>query len=356
MKRRDFIQTIGGAAIAATTAGKSSAAPAAPANLTRGVSLYSYQKAFYTRAFNLEALLAEASSIGARQIQLLPEQMVSGFPNPSDRFVDQWWSWMDKYHLVPDTYCQFQDTVLIKGQDLSIDQGIAMLERDLKLANRMGFTKMRLLIGTPIDVVERAIPLAEKYNVWMGFELHAPASFANKMVSRWVEIAERNKTEHIGIVPDFGIFQFRPNRTQRTKLISSGSVTEKIMNLIEERRHEGATKTAVAEEVAGMNPKPGDTEYVNTVYALTFENPNLIVQHKKYIKNFHAKFWEMTEDYKDYSIAYDKVLPVLIKGDVKASLSSEFEGQRQLDAGDEELEMEQVRRQHVMLRRLLDEI
>ena len=358
MTRKDFLKTIGATAVTAAVSSSFNAAAAPPASnrLKRGVTLYSYQEAFYTHAMSLEDCLSESSTIGATHIQIIAEEMVPDFPNPSDRWLDQWKDWMAKYHLVPDVYCQFQDTVLTKGVDQPLDQGMAMLERDLKLANRMGCTKMRLLIGTDLTVAEKAIPLAEKYNVWMGFEVHAPATLDCKLVHRWIEIVDRHKTRHMGILPDFGIFQARPNRVQRDRQIRDGALTESIAHYIEEEWAKETPRQAVAEEVAKRHPKPGDTQYVTSVYNIHMEDPKVIVQLKGYIQNFHTKFYEMTEDYHEYSIPYEKVIPVLVEGGVEASLSSEYEGQRSIQDTFETNECEQVRRQHVMLRRLLGEV
>jgi hypothetical protein len=49
-------------------------------------------------------------------------------------------------------------------------------------------------------------------------------------------------------------------------------------------------------------------------------------------------------------------MPVLVEGGVDATMSSEFEGQRFKQIDDDEYELEQVRRHHVMLRRLLGEV
>jgi hypothetical protein len=353
MTRKEFLQSFAGAAATAAI-GSSTAVKGAPkANLRRGVSLYSYQEAFYTHAMNLEDCLAEAACIGAREIQLLPEEMVPDFPNPSDKWVGQWKELMAQYNLVPDTYCQFQDTVLIKGQDQSLDEGVAMLERDFKLANRMGFTSMRMLIGTPIDVMEKAIPLAEKYNVWMGCEVHAPARTTSKLVQRWIEVIEKHKTKHFGILPDFGIFQDRPSRVQRDRQIRDGVLTEAVTKFVEDEWQKGTPKGKVAEAVAKMAKKPGDARYVDQVYSIKMQDPKELIPLKDYIRNFHTKFWEMTEDYHEYCIPYEKVMPTLIEAGFDATLSSEYEGQRSIQDAVEVDECEQVRRHHVMMRRLL---
>lgn len=356
MTRKDFLQTVAGAGAWAALAPSANSSAAVDSKLRRGVSLYSYQEEFYTRAMTLEDCLSEASSIGALAIEILPEEMVPDFPNPSDQWIGQWHGWIDKYHLVADTYCQFQDTVLTKGRDLPLEDGVAMLERDLKLAKRMGLKNMRLLIGTPIDVVEKAIPLAEKYDVWMGFEIHAPAPVNSRLVQRWVEVIEKHKTRHLGIVPDFGIFQKRPPRVARDRQIRDGLLTEKIAMYIEQAAASGTPKEKAAAEVAKMNPKSGDTRYLDAFYNTKMQDPKLLIPLKPYVRHFHAKFYEMAEDYRETSIPYEEVIPVLLKEGFDASLASEYEGQRHTQDVVDTNSCEQVRRQHVMLRRLLGEI
>ena len=56
----------------------------------------------------------------------------------------------------------------------------------------------------------------------------------------------------------------------------------------------------------------------------------------------------MTDDFREYSIPYEKVLPVLVESGLDGYLSSEYEGIRELGRG-----ADQLRRQHLMLRQLL---
>lgn len=353
MTRQEFLRTMGGAALAAPGL---PGVTASQGRLRRGVSLYSYQEEFYNRAMTLEDCLSEASSIGAYAIELLPEQMAPGFPDPSEKWVDQWHGWLAQYHLVADTYTQFQDTVLLKGQDLPLEDGVAMLERDLKLASRLGFRNMRLLIGTPLDVIERGIPLAEKYGIWMGCEIHAPARIDSRLVERWLEIAEKHKTEHFGLIPDFGIFQIRPPRVQRDRQIRDGVLSERIARYIDESWENRAPQEKVAEEVARMGGGRAETQYLAMLYGTKMEDPKKLLPLKRHIRHFHAKFYEMDESCHETSIPYEKVVPVLLEGGIEASIVSEYEGQRHTQDAFETDSCEQVRRQHLMLRRLLGEI
>jgi len=89
---------------------------------------------------------------------------------------------------------------------------------------------------------------------------------------------------------------------------------------------------------------------------MAMQNPKDLLPIMPSIYNIHGKFYEMTEDLVEYSIPYDEVIPVLIEGGYDGYFDSEYEGQRQIQDITEVDSCEQVRRQHVMLRRLLGEI
>jgi hypothetical protein len=187
--------------------------------------------------------------------------------------------------------------------------------------------------------------------------LHAPNQITSTLVKRWVDLIERNKTQNVGIIPDFSIFQKVPNPAARDRSIRDGRLTKDIALHIEQAKQAGESREKVKADVARMNPKPDDGRYVDQVFNLAMQDPKHVVELRKYIRHFHGKFWDMTEDCRESSIPYDEILPVLIDGGVEASLVSEYEGQRNRQdiTNDPYDELEQVRRHHVMLRRLLGE-
>jgi sugar phosphate isomerase/epimerase len=62
----------------------------------------------------------------------------------------------------------------------------------------------------------------------------------------------------------------------------------------------------------------------------------------------------MTDQGYEYSIPYDKIIPVLIEGGYSGYLSSEYEGNRHIQDAFDVDSVEQVRRQHAMFQHLLD--
>jgi hypothetical protein len=63
----------------------------------------------------------------------------------------------------------------------------------------------------------------------------------------------------------------------------------------------------------------------------------------------------MLDNYTEYSIPYEEIIPILIKGGYNGYLSSEYEGNRHIQDVYEVDSVEQVRRQQVMFKRLLGE-
>ena len=61
-----------------------------PSKISRGVSLYSFQEEMFLGQMGVEDCVAFAASIGAKGIEILPEQNMPGFPHLSDAEVEEW--------------------------------------------------------------------------------------------------------------------------------------------------------------------------------------------------------------------------------------------------------------------------
>jgi hypothetical protein len=365
MNRKQFISTLAGATagtVLATTAatggstassGTSASSKTVPNHkVKRGVSIYSYQRAMMEKGMTLRDCLEEMSDIGAYGVEYMTQAMRNEYPSVSDKWVDEWWKMMDKFGTVPDCLTGFVDSCR-RLKPMTVEENVAFLERDFKIAKRLGLTKAR--IGPPAWVIEAAIPVAEKYGIWMGWEIHSPMLLKNELVD-WV-VKKAEKYPHaIGFVPDMGIFQKYPRPFTRETQIKAGTLTRDIALYIEDAYKKGLEKAEVAGKVKGMNPKPGDTNYVETVYraGANCNNPKDLIPLIPYIKHVHGKCHEMTkgDEFKDTTMIYDEVIPVLMEHGFDGYIATEFEGQRV--GGVEDIdEVEEVRRHQLMLKRLL---
>src|SRR3954454_9286505 len=106
--------------------------------IKRGVSLYSFQEEYFLRTLTLEDCIRVAGDIGARGIEIIPEQSIPGFPHLTDEFVDTWFTWMEKYRTTPVATDLFLDTKLHPDRRLTLEEQVASVPRDIDIAVRLG--------------------------------------------------------------------------------------------------------------------------------------------------------------------------------------------------------------------------
>ncbi|HET8896683.1 MAG TPA: DUF6379 domain-containing protein, partial [Protaetiibacter sp.] len=287
-----------------------------------GVSLYSFMTDFGT-VLDLETAMAGIADIGATGIEILGEGHIPNYPNPSQEWVDDWFRLLQKYGLEPTNYGSWIDTRLhssgANGRDMTVEEGAAALQRDLRLAKRLGFRFVRPKIGVvtsdlvphPIwtEVVERSLPLAEELDVIICPEIHAPTPIKHEVVDEYVEFIRRTGTKHFGILIDTGIFQDRPI----------------------------ALKPG---ELPGRRPAFMDGIAVDPA---DFAD---VAEHVVFIQ---AKFHDIDENLEDQQIPWEPVLRAIRDAGYTGYLSSEYEGEREPWRS-----IEQVRRHHSLMRQVAD--
>ena len=293
-----------------------------------GVSLYSYG-GDYLVTMTLEDCLADVADVGAEGIEILADTHIAGYPSPTTAWVDDWHELVGRHHLTPTCYSSWLDTRLRKDRTLTVDEAVPLLVRDLELAHRLGFTILRPKLGVvsldlipdPVwrETVERALPKAEEYGIRIAPEIHAPTPLESTIVEDYLDLARQ--TEHFGLLIDTGVFQTEERR---------GGHGDSVYVF-------GDPEPELRERVAREMSKP-----------LAVDTADL-VDLMPYVVHVHAKFWDMTDDLTDPHIPYDGIVRALVEGGFTGSVSSEYEGPRDLYRASDVL-----RRQQLMLRRMLD--
>jgi sugar phosphate isomerase/epimerase len=287
-----------------------------------GVSLYSFMTDYGT-VLDLETAMAGIADLGATGIEILGEGHIPNYPNPSQEWVDDWFRLLEKYGLEPTNYGSWIDTRLHSsgphGRDMTVEEGAAQLQRDLRLAARLGFRFVRPKIGVvssdlvphPIwtEVVEVSLPLAEELDVIICPEIHAPTPIRHEVVDEYIEFIERTGTKHFGILIDTGIFQDRPIPLRPGEL--------------------PGRRPAFLD---GIGVDPADFAAV-----------------APYVVFVQAKFHDIDETLRDQQIPWEPVLRAMRDAGYTGYLSSEYEGEREPWRS-----IEQVRRQHSLMRQVAD--
>ena len=325
--------------------------------IKRGVSLYSYQQTYYKGEFDLEGCVKAASMAGAEGIELIPEQMMIGtYPNPTDAEVAQWFDLMETYHTRPTCLDAFMDTRMYKNRFLTLKEQVQLMERDLKLASKLGFSSIRVLCHVRPEVIEASLPIAQHYNIKMGLEVHAPFKLDGEWINNLVEMIERKNTPYAGLIPDFGIFGRGPDGAQY-RLAKLKGADESILKEISDTCKNNGDVLALERDLIKREVGPLELKLAKAATFVRYNNPELLRRFEKHLIHFHAKFYEMNEDYKETSIDYENPIRILKDMGWDGYLSSEFEGQRPYQVQDcsyEADEVEQVRRHHIMMKRLIE--
>ncbi len=321
--------------------------------IKRGVSLYSFQEEMFLGKMSIEDCVAFAASIGARGIEILPEQNMPNFPDIGDREIAWWRELMAKHGTELTCYDMFLDTKLRKDRLMSDDEQVASIRRDLVLCNRLGIRNMRVLVFVRPDILERCVPYAEELDVHMGVEVHAPWHLEHAWILRTVEVADRLGTKHLGLLPDMGIFMKHFPPVYRDRFIRQGARPEVAQFIIEQHEQKIMAEYTIYEVAVNMKGNPAEVRMVELLRHQPYANPKRIRDYIPYFRHIQAKFYEMTEDAHDPSHAYDEVIPELVAGGWEGYLSSEYEGNRWIQDVQPVDSCEQVRRQHVMFERLI---
>lgn len=286
--------------------------------INRGVTAYSYNKEFGL-TMDLEDIMMDISDTGASGIEILANSHIPGYPYIAEEWYEWWQEKIAKYELQPAEYAQWIDSRLYEGRELTTEESIDILERDFKIANKLGFKILRTKLGviddtlTPVknwpEFIKGALELAEEYDVYMCPEIHSPSLLDSKMVWDYCNFIEKENTKRFGLNVDFSLFQ------------------------------------------------TGDNSLVG--YDDGFPHPNQehspvsdFEQFIKYTIICHAKFMRMTSDFKEVVVPYQEIIDLLKKHDWSGWMISEYEGAKADVPGHTS---EQIKRHQIMLAEMLGE-
>ena len=351
-------------------------------SIRRGVSLYSYQQTQFFGKLDWKGQIREVrEGLGTDGIEIINQQLIRDYPFPSKEFLYDWRAYMARYEMTAVTMDVYLDVHQFRDHIMNHREAAEHLKNDIRLAAEMGFRNVRTLVLVPIDVIEMALPTAEKYDVRIGKEIHAPwpirpgaqrekitkgmaAGINFNAVEEIIALRERTQSPYVGLVPDFGIFQHSPSQVAIDYIRRHTPRQDAVDFILEHAPEYGhdALIDAVDEKF------PGHGIPVNNINRLALHEscckPEDIREIIPYIISIHGKFYNMTEipgkpgQYEDKCIDYATPMRYLREGGYDGYIDSEFEGQRdQQDMGYAGLvdEVEQVRRHHEMLRRLSGE-
>ncbi len=332
-------------------------------SIKRGVSLYSFQEEYYLRKMTLEDIIAATDKLDIPGIEIIPDQMIPGYPNITESFFKTWHGWMEKYGRTPVCIDMFLDWNKFKGRTMTFDERVESVTRDILNANKLGCTVIRVIHDVQPEILEKLAPTAEKYNVKLALEIHAPSYYDSPFEQQLIQLFQRVQSPYLCFTLDLGVFCKRLPRVASERFVRDG-MKGSIANYLVEAYNDGTLPVSHElgqrnDELADKVRQMGGTE--NDVYLaymgthMIYADPRKMLDYIPYTSHIHGKFYEMLPDYTEYSIPYEEIVPILIEGGYNGYIDSEYEGNRWIQDAFEVDSGEQVRRHQVMLKRLLGE-
>lgn len=327
------------------------------------VSLYSLQNEYLVKNMTLADIMHFVKEHHAEGIEILPDQMLKGAPDVSDETVAEWKALLDETGLEPVCADVFLNTNLYKNRTLTRKESIALLIREIKQAHRLGIHLIRLVSMVPYWVCEPLLPYCEKYDVAIALEVHAGMAFDIPETKAFIEEMKRLNSPYVGLVIDTGIFCRRFPRRVRAYETLNGTSPE-VFDYIDTLFERGTDLHAVLvennyqypPELAAACKSEHDKMFVPLCDGYENYQFEALDDLLPYIKHFHLKMFEMTEEGPEYSMDYKALLQYLHDHDWSGYVSTEYEGNRFTLPGDPFVEKEQVAANQAYVQACLKEI
>lgn len=347
--------------------------------IRRGVSLYSYQQEQFFEKMTWKDMIANVhDQLQTDGIEIIMDSCVPHYPFPTEQFIFDWNNQMARYDMKAVTADLFLDVHQFRDHVMNHREAAQRLKNDIVIAAKMGFENVRTLSSVPIDVIEMALETAEKYNVRIGKEIHFPIPIKRRtvtknkygmsavrdfrLVEQIMELRDKTGSPYVGLVPDFGIFQHKASQVTIDYERRNAKYPEEVDFIVENCRNYSFDELV---DLAHEKYPDGEMSITSMERISLHEpvsQPEDIKEIIPYILSIHGKFYDMTEIpgkpgcYEDVCIDYENPIRYLVEGHYDGYINSEYEGQRdQQDRGYDHLpdEVEQVRRHHEMLERLI---
>lgn len=338
--------------------------------IRQGVSFYSYQNAYRAGRMNMEDMVAEVAALGCDGVELVPVMTPpTAYPKAKPEEIDAWHELMAKYNTKPICF----DSIIVVDPNwlhgpagpnvhlnASFEEQVRLMKDELLLCKQLGFPIMRVpvLYGISLETIEEVLPVAEEYDIRMGLEVHVPMTIKGERVQRYLDMIDRTGTKNAGLIPDMAIFATTLPVRLVNKVLLEGADPDIVAQIVKAYENK-EDMNALGEELRGGVFKTSEAAAkCEELLAFGIRNVTSSIadldEVLEHVIHFHAKFYDVDENLVEHGIRFDEVIPLLLKKGYDGYLNSEYEGQRMYPAGEEADELEQVRRQHRMVDRLIE--
>jgi hypothetical protein len=324
-----------------------------------GITLYSLTSEFAAGLYTPETLIKAAADHGLGPgIEFNIAQMLRTYPDVDDEFVKIWRDSMDRYELEPSAIGTNLDMGRRKERDMTPDEEHDFLARQLKTAHTLGFKKI-VIRSHGKELLRSLLPLAEKYDQKLGYEIHAPSGPNNPQVLQMREMYDELQSDRLGFTADFSSTMHSLSPTLLRTLGQMG-MPEEYFAVMDEIWHEPTPMHVRNQKFEDfLTSENFDFARLGPFTRLAFNMHGLVPPEEwldimPQIFHVHAKFYEIDENGDEPAMDIPRIVRQFVEGGYQGYLSSEWEGHAFSDLGESD-PIDLVKKQHTLMRRAIEE-
>ena len=263
------------------------------------VTLYSFEPEYFSYQWSFEEYMRRASQVGGGDnmgLEIIAPMDNPDYPHVGKAFEVTFKQSCERNNLTPVSYSIYSDHAIpFASRPMTVDESVDFMVCHFKTAVQLGFPKIRIQWHS-YEIAEKLVPYAEKYKVWMGYEMHAPIMLGSEDGKKLVAQVKKVSSEYFGLIPDFAQFEGPDAR--------------------------GTTSSA--EQSKPPRPlEPG--EYMSQGVIVRADKPEDIRPLVPYVKHVHGK-WHRFVKGQIVGMPYEELVRVFCEEKYNGSWTMEWEG------------------------------
>lgn len=288
-----------------------------------GVALHSFTAEYVALKWSFEDLIELTGYLGGG-VEITGPAHHRGYPHVTIEFERTFKSAVERFGVTPTCYGSYADPFTLPARNRTPDELFEFIGPQLEGAARLGFPVVRLQFFSHV-VAERLLPIAERLNLKMGYELHAPLTFESSTVQMLMEQIERLGSPHLGLIPDCGIFASSVSDGHLDRARGAG-VPDAVIQQALQLWSEGIELAQALETLRASGLSEQQVAPVEMFWgSFGRSDPANLVTHKDKIIHMHGKFFTMV-DGEEPNLRYRDIVGALVASGYDGWLSSEYEG------------------------------
>ncbi|WP_109210322.1 MULTISPECIES: TIM barrel protein [Microbacterium] len=324
-----------------------------------GTTLYSMTSEFAAGLYTPETLIAAVAENGIGPgVEFNIAQLLRTYPDVDDAFVKLWFDSLEKYELEPSAVGTNLDMGRRKDRDMTPDEEHDFLARQLKTAHTLGFKRV-VIRSAGKELLRSLLPLAEKYDQRLGYEIHAPEGPNSPKVLQIRELYEELGSDRLGFTADFSstMHSLSPRLLGTLRQMD---MPEEYFPVMDEIWHKPLPMHVRNQEFEDYLTAQGwDFLKAGPFTRLAFNMHGLVPPEEwldimPQIFHVHAKFYDISADGEEPAMDIPRIVRQFVEGGYQGYLSSEWEGHAFSDLGEAD-PIDLVKKQHALMRRAIEE-